>query len=437
MVDYDGLLALLESRRSTRAFDGRPVDIEVARKLIAAAQEAPSSCNHQLNRYVLVTDGDLKRKLHEEAGASPIVREAPLSIVLLFRMGWNHNKLSVVQSLGMSAQNILLAAAALGLKSVPQAGIGNTDVIRQLLGIGDGYYVASIISVGYAEEQAPRAPRLPLDDVVSVNTFAEPPALQYPRQAKRTEIWSYSNAASPDAVWDPDAWSDAAIATWRGLAVWHTSPFADVHRPRRSRAEFEAEIALFLPHLSPDHATLELLPYSCAYGARLLAEPSLEGMPYDVFELSEHHETFIRARCRAEGVREPEHYFSGIDWERDLGRRYDRILIAGGLNHLPGHRAIAAFLARHLKDDGRLLVTCRNRWSFQSLLYRRMKRQQVGNAGPFKPLSPLALRRRLRPYFAPELVRGISLLPHRLGATHRHAPLRYLCSTIFAVFAKR
>lgn len=437
IVDYESFLGLLKSRQSTRTFDDRPVGLELARQLIAAAQEAPSSCNHQLNRYVLVTDRELKRKLHEDAGASPIVREAPLSIVLLFRMGWNHNKLSVVQSLGMSAQNILLAAAALNLKTVAQAGIGKTEVIKQLLGIGDGYYVASIISVGYGEGSSPRPPRLPLDAVCSVNAFSEPPDLRYPRRPKRCEIWSYSNASSPDAVWDPDGWTDAAIATWRGLAVWHTSPSPGVHRSQRSSREFDAEIGLFLGALSPHHTTLEFLPYSCAYGARLLADQSLRGMTYDVFELSDYHEAFIRGRCRAEGVRGPDHYFSGIDWERDLGRRYDRILVAGSLNHLPGHGSIAAFLSRHLKDDGRLVVTYRNRWSFQSLLYRRMKKQQVANSGPFKPLSPLTLQRRLHPYFVPERLHGISLLPNRLGATHRRGPFRYLCRTIFCVFNKR
>lgn len=435
-MDYESLLALLKSRQSTRAFDDRPVDIEVAKKLIAAAQEAPSSCNHQLNRYVLVTDDGLKWKLHEQAGVSTVVRDAPLSIVLFFRMGWNHSKLSVVQALGMSAQNILLAAAALNLKTVPQAGIGNTDVIRQLLGIGEGYYVASIISVGYGNQPSPRPPRLPLDAVVSVNAFSEPPNVKYPRRAVHTDFLSYSNRSSPDAVWDPDQWSEAAIATWRGLAVWHTSPTAGVHRSRRFRPEFEAEIDLFRRHLSPNHATLEFLPYSGAYGARLLAEPSLQPMPYEVFELSEYHEGFIRGRCRAEGVRAPDRYFSGIDWEGDLGRRYDRILIAGSLNHLPGHRAIGAFLSRHLADGGRLLLTYRNRWSFESIRYHRMKREQVANSGPFKPLSPPALQRRLRPYFVPECFYGISLVPTRLGATYARGPLRYFCRTIFGVLEK-
>jgi hypothetical protein len=38
------------------------------------------------------------------------------------------------------------------------------------------------------------------------------------------------------------------------------------------------------------------------------------------------------------------------------------------------------FLSRHLKDDGRLMVTYRNRWSL-TVRYRRMKKQ-VANSGP-------------------------------------------------------
>jgi nitroreductase/SAM-dependent methyltransferase len=436
-MTYESLFDLLTYRQSTRTFSARSVDIETARRLIAAAQQAPSSCNHQLNRYVLVTDDALKQRLCDEAGTSPTIREAPLSIVLLFRMGWNHNKLSVVQSLGMSAQNLLLAAATLNLKSVIQAAIGDTEVIRKLLGIGEGYYVASIISLGYADEASPRPPRLPLDAVCGVNRLSEPVAVRYPRKNKCTAIGDYSNASSPDAIWDPDRWPDEAIATWRGLAVWHTSPRAGVHRPRRLRKEFDAEIALFANSLEPHHATLEFLPYSAAYGARLLAEESLRALPFDVFELSAYHEDFIRKRCELEGVRAPDHYFCGTDWERDLGRRYDRILVAGGLNHLPAKGSIVAFLRRHLKADGRLLISYRNRWSFHALEYVRMKRAQVGNAGPNKPISPLRFARQLGPHFAPEMTCGISLSPWGIGRTYWGGSRRYLCRTIFCVMRPR
>ncbi len=167
-------MSLARRRQSTRRFADRPVPLELVEKLVTAAQEAPTSCNHQLNRYVVVTEPAVKRALREQAGVPARIEQAPVSIVLALRMGWNHNKLSVVQSLGMAAQNLLLAATSLGLKSVIQAGIGDTDAIRSVLGIGDGYFVGSIVCLGYGEDSSPRAPRLPASDVASADRFAEP-----------------------------------------------------------------------------------------------------------------------------------------------------------------------------------------------------------------------------------------------------------------------
>ncbi|MGH7899975.1 MAG: nitroreductase family protein [Candidatus Binatia bacterium] len=436
MTSYETLLELLRSRQSTRAFSPRPVDRDTAKKLVLAAQQAPSSCNHQMNRFVLVDDPELKRQFCDRAGASPAVRDAPLSIVLLFRMGWNHSKFAVTQSLGMAAQNILLAATSLGLKSVVQAGIGNTDLIRQLLGIGDGHFVASIISVGYADEAEPRAPRLPLDDVYGFNAFHDPLSLRFPRRDCRTIYTDYSNSRSPDAVWDPDRWPIEALATFRGLSVWHTAPAPGVHHPRRLAAEFESEIALYRTALGPGTRTLEFLPYSAVYGARLAREPELGSMPWDVFELSPYHEEFIRKRCELEGVRGPDRYFSAAGFDGDLGGRYDRILIPGSLNHVPLGPAVIGFLERHLAPDGRLLVCYRNARSFLALQYRRMKRAQVWNFGPFKPIAPGRFRRATRAVFTPDRTVGISLRPDAIGRIYEQPTVRHLCRTVFCVLRR-
>lgn len=62
---------------------------------------------------MVVTDAAVKQALREKAGVPATIEQAPVSIVLALRMGWNHNKLSIVQSLGMAAQNLLLAATSL------------------------------------------------------------------------------------------------------------------------------------------------------------------------------------------------------------------------------------------------------------------------------------------------------------------------------------
>lgn len=49
-MNYGAFIRLARQRQSTRAFEDRAVSPETIEKLIAAAQQPPTSCNHQLNR---------------------------------------------------------------------------------------------------------------------------------------------------------------------------------------------------------------------------------------------------------------------------------------------------------------------------------------------------------------------------------------------------
>lgn len=57
----DELLALLRTRRSVRAFDGRPVARDVLARLVEAATTAPSATNRQPWRFTVVTRSSLVR----------------------------------------------------------------------------------------------------------------------------------------------------------------------------------------------------------------------------------------------------------------------------------------------------------------------------------------------------------------------------------------
>jgi hypothetical protein len=404
-------------------------------QLLVAAQEAPSSCNHQLNRYVVVTDAALRTAMWQQAGAPEAVALAPVSVVLLFRMGWNHNKLSVAQSLGMAAQNLLLAATSLGLATVIQAGIGDSNRIRSLLGIPPDFFVASIVSLGWPAGDFPRPPRLPVADVCGRNRFDQASVLAYPRR-RLADFAVVSNQRCPTAEWRPERWSLPSIGAFRGLAVWHTSPRADVHRSQRFAAEMAGEVEFFRTHLGPATTTLELLPYSAAYGARLVASDPLRELPWAVFELSPHHRAFIAKRCELEGVKVPDEYHWSDDLGVDLGRRWQRVVAPATFNHLPLTAELAAFLARHVAPGGLLLVTLRNRWSFQVALSWRQRRGQVWNFGPFAPRGRGQVVGLLREAFVLRHAHGLSPTPWQLGRSCTGV-LTGVCRTQCLVFEAR
>ncbi len=63
----DELLDSLAQRRSVRAFSSDPIPLDVVRRAIATAAQAPSGANKQPWTFVLVTDPALKRRIREAA----------------------------------------------------------------------------------------------------------------------------------------------------------------------------------------------------------------------------------------------------------------------------------------------------------------------------------------------------------------------------------
>jgi iodotyrosine deiodinase len=65
----DGFRDLMQSRRTVRDFDARPVPRPVIEACIAAAGTAPSGANQQPWHFVAVSDPDVKRRIREAAEA--------------------------------------------------------------------------------------------------------------------------------------------------------------------------------------------------------------------------------------------------------------------------------------------------------------------------------------------------------------------------------
>jgi len=63
----EGMLAEMRGRRSVRAFSEEPVPLEVVRRCIETAAQAPSGANKQPWTFVLVTEPSLKRRIREGA----------------------------------------------------------------------------------------------------------------------------------------------------------------------------------------------------------------------------------------------------------------------------------------------------------------------------------------------------------------------------------
>ena len=181
-------LELAARRRSVREYLETPVEREKAESCVEAARLAPSACNSQPWKFLLVDEPDLKRRL-AEATASPglplnrFVVKAPILAVLVLE-GANltatlgsavKGKSLPLIDLGIAAEHFCLQAAEIGLGTC-MLGWFDERKVRSLLGIPAGKRPILVIALGYPTDTAVRAKRRkPLDATMAWNGYAPDP----------------------------------------------------------------------------------------------------------------------------------------------------------------------------------------------------------------------------------------------------------------------
>lgn len=168
---------LTRDRRSVRAFRADPVADETVERLLAAAVRAPSAGNLQAWEFLVVRDGETKRRLAHAALEQTFVAEAPVVIVTCrnlirnsFRYGARGRDFYSLTDASCASMLLLLAARNEGLGACFVGAYRETEVAR-ILGLPSHVRPVGIIPVGYADESPPPASRLPLSEVVHYKTF--------------------------------------------------------------------------------------------------------------------------------------------------------------------------------------------------------------------------------------------------------------------------
>jgi len=208
-MSYAELLDLLRSRRSVRRFTAERPSRELLTHLIEAATTAPSASNKQPWRFFVLEDAERIRMLAGEVGAvvEEIARHvepasaaafraygdyftrfeaAPVVIAALYRpltvlshlvdSGLSleaRERIALLErnsgliGTAMALQNLLLAAHALGLGASGLTGpLVAEHRLRARLEIPDGWQIAALVAVGYADETPAPPARKPAAAVV-------------------------------------------------------------------------------------------------------------------------------------------------------------------------------------------------------------------------------------------------------------------------------
>lgn len=147
------VLEAIRARRSVRSYDPRPIPPEVVERLCEAIRLAPSACNLQPWKFILVTDAEIKSELARAAKEQWFIAEAPLIIVgcgypsqaYKYTGGYGN---SVDIDVAIAIDHLTLAAVEEGLGTC-WIGAFNENEVKRLLGIPDEVKVVAMTPVGY------------------------------------------------------------------------------------------------------------------------------------------------------------------------------------------------------------------------------------------------------------------------------------------------
>lgn len=158
----------LKTRQSNRKFLPYSIDLKIIEDILDCARLAPSAMNRQGWHFVAVDDKDLKKKVADATMYGKFLADAPVAICVFGETGDY-----IVEDCAAATENILLAATAHDLGCCWVAGYKkpHSGDISKLLNAPKNYELVSLVAIGQVKEQAGRAEKKPLADVMSYNKF--------------------------------------------------------------------------------------------------------------------------------------------------------------------------------------------------------------------------------------------------------------------------
>ena len=140
---YDFIIGL----RAIRDYQKEPLSDEDLGAIIEAGRWTGSSKNNQAWSFIAVTDPDRIQGLAEHGDFTQPIRDSATTIVLVQEPGGN------MFDIGRAAQNMMLAAKAIGVASCPITLHRDTDAAG-FLRIPDGAIAKYAIALGYPSADA-------------------------------------------------------------------------------------------------------------------------------------------------------------------------------------------------------------------------------------------------------------------------------------------
>ena len=184
MNRFTNFLDIVKTRQSTRAYNSRAVEAEKIDRCIEAALMAPSACNAQPWKFIVVNDPDLKNAVADATKdhilpLNHFTNQAPVHVVIV------REKANLTSAIGQVIKDreyplmdIGIAAVHFCLQAVEE-GLGtciigwfNEKKVRKLLSVPRNKRIELVITVGYpATDEIRPKNRKPREEVLAYNKY--------------------------------------------------------------------------------------------------------------------------------------------------------------------------------------------------------------------------------------------------------------------------
>ena len=153
------ILENIRTRRVVREMTDEPVAPEQIETILEAARWAPSGGNLRPNRYIVIQDQETRRLIRL---VSPgMFQKAPVLILLctngdvLIEHSLPPSDRALLIDIGTAAQNMMLAAHAIGLASGPVTSFSK-EAVKVILNLPETYSPEMFICIGHKAAAARR-----------------------------------------------------------------------------------------------------------------------------------------------------------------------------------------------------------------------------------------------------------------------------------------
>jgi len=175
------ILDAIGQRQSDRSYKTDPVESGKIQLCIEAGRLAPSACNAQPWKFIVVDHMQLRNGIAEcgaSAGMNKYLVQAPVIIVVVLEKtnaasligGIIKGKDYTLIDIGIAVENICLQATELGLGSCI-IGWFNEKKVKQLLRIPKSRRVPLMISLGYTDGEKKQKKRKSIKEICSYNGY--------------------------------------------------------------------------------------------------------------------------------------------------------------------------------------------------------------------------------------------------------------------------